>query len=245
MVRSASTAASTGASATDTSAARDEIRLDAAMTSHTAPVQSPTGHDAAIRTLVERVAREMTRERGLANVEVLCRDARSTELPRGSFDFVTARLVLVNVPNPEQIVAEAIGLVRPGGWVAFHEADWIAHVCDPPSDAWTTLVDLFVTYSEKNGIDPFIGRRLPRLLRDGGLDPVHVNPLIHVYPPGHGRRRILLDFAENLSERLLEQGLVKERALAELKTALRLHIDNPGTLVVSHLFFQAWGRKSA
>jgi SAM-dependent methyltransferase len=175
----------------------------------------------------------------------LCRDARSTDLPRESFDFVTARLVLVNVPNPEQIVAEAVGLVRPGGWVAFHEADWIAHVCDPPSGAWTTLVDLFVRYSEKNGIDPFIGRRLPRLLRDAGLEDVHVNPLIHVYPPGHGRRHILLDFAENLSERVIADGLIREQALAELKTALRLHIDNPGTLVVSHLFFQAWGRKSA
>ena len=109
------------------------------------------------------LAREMIRARGLRNVEVLCRDARSTELPRGSFDFATARLVLVNVPSPEQIVAEAVALVRPGGWVAFHEADWIAHVCDPPSDAWTALVELFVTYSEKNGIDPFIGRRLPRL----------------------------------------------------------------------------------
>jgi len=191
------------------------------------------------------LAREMARERGLANVEVLCRDARSCELPRGSFDFVTARLVLVNVPNPEQIVAEAVGLVRPGGWVAFHEADWIAHVCDPPSGAWTTLVALFVRYSEKNGIDPFIGRRLPRLLRDAGLEDVHVNPLIHVYPPGHGRRHILLDFAENLSERVIADGLIREQALAELKTALRLHIDNPGTLVVSHLFFQAWGRKSA
>jgi ubiquinone/menaquinone biosynthesis C-methylase UbiE len=191
------------------------------------------------------LAREMTRERGLANVEVLCRDARSTELPHGSFDFVTARLVLVNVPNPEQIVAEAIGLVRPGGCVAFHEADWIAHVCDPPSDAWTTLIDLFVTYSEKNGIDPFIGRRLPRLLRDAGLEDVHVNPLIHVYPPGHGRRHILLDFVENLSPRLAADGLIREQALAELKTALRLHIDDPGTMVVSHLFFQAWGRKSA
>jgi hypothetical protein len=102
-----------------------------------------------------------------------------------------------------------------------------------------------VTYSEKNGIDPFIGRRLPRLLRDAGLEGVRVNPLVHVYPPGHGRRQILLDFAENLSERLIAEGLIREQALAELKTALRLHIDNPGTLVVSHLFFQAWGRKSA
>src|SRR5262245_7616990 len=72
------------------------------------------------------LARKMVNERGLQNVEVLCRDARSPDLPRAAFDFATARLVLVNVPEPQRIVAEAIALVRPGGWIAFHEADWIA-----------------------------------------------------------------------------------------------------------------------
>ena len=189
------------------------------------------------------LARKLIGERGLKNVEVFCRDARSTELPRASFDLATARLVLVNVPEPQEIVAEAVALVRPGGCVAFHEADWIAHVCDPPSDAWSTLVELFIRYSQKNGIDPFIGRKLPRLLRDAGLVDVRVNPLIHVYPPGHGRRSILLDFAENLGERILAEKLIEERELTDLKTALQRHIDNPGTLVVSHLFFQAWGSK--
>ena len=141
------------------------------------------------------------------------------------------------------IVAEAVSLVRPGGWVAFHEADWIAHVCDPPSDAWTTLVELFVRYSEKNGIDPFIGRKLPRLLRKAGLEEVRTNPLVHVYPPGHARRNILLDFAENLRQRFVADGLAGERDLADLNDELRKQLDDPGTLVVSHLFFQSWGRK--
>jgi hypothetical protein len=151
--------------------------------------------------------------------------------------------VRVNVPQPEQIVAEAAALVRPGHWVAFHEADYVAHICDPPLAAWTTLVDLLGTYSERHGIDPFIGRKLPRLLREAGLVDVHVHPLIHVYPPGHGRRNILLDFAENLSERVLAEKLIEERELTALKMALQRHLDNPDTLVVSHLFFQAWGRK--
>jgi hypothetical protein len=72
---------------------------------------------------------------------------------------------------------------------------------------------------------------------------VQVSPLIHVYPPGHGRRTIMLDFVENLSDRLLTQELVGERELADLKADLRRHIDDPDTLIVSHLFFQAWGRK--
>lgn len=207
----------------------------------------PSGSVTGVESSQDAVdlARELIHQRGLINVEVFCRDARSTELPRAAFDLATARLVLVNVPEPREIVAEAVALVRPGGWVAFHEADWIAHVCDPPSDAWTTLVELFVSYSEKNGIDPFIGRKLPRLLREAGLDEVHANPLVHVYPPGHGRRNILLEFAENLSQRVIAEALAGERELADLKDELRKHLDDPGTLVVSHLFFQSWARKPA
>ena len=190
------------------------------------------------------IARDLVAERRLTNVEVHELDARSTGLPRASFDAVTARLVLVNIPEPEQVLGEAVALARPGGWVAFHEADYMSHVCDPPLEAWSRLVDLLVRYSERNGIDPFIGRKLPRLLRDAGVGDVTVNPIIHVYPAGHGRRRILLDFVENLTERLLAEDLIGERELSDLKRALGRHLDAPDTLVVSHAFFQAWGRKA-
>src|SRR5262245_46304569 len=56
---------------------------------------------------VER-ARRFAREAELANVEVLEGDARATGLPGKSFDLATARLVLVNVPRPEEIVAEMV-----------------------------------------------------------------------------------------------------------------------------------------
>lgn len=205
----------------------------------------PSGRVVGVERSADAVAlaRKLVADRGFENVEVLERDARSTELPRCSFDLATSRLVLVNVPQPEQIVAEAAALVRPGGWVAFHEADYVSHVCDPPSEAWTRLVELLHVYSERHGIDPLIGRKLPRLLRGAGLVEVRVNPIIHVYPPGHGRRSLLLDFAENLSERIVAQGLIAERELAGLKEALARHLADPNTLVVSHLYFQAWGRK--
>jgi SAM-dependent methyltransferase len=189
------------------------------------------------------LAQKFVAERGLRNVEIHCGDARSTGLPRASFDLVTARLVLVNVPIPEQIVSEAVALARPGGSVAFHEVDWAAMVCDPPDHAWTALVELFVSYTKMNGIDLFIGRKLPRLLRDAGLVEVRVNPIVHVHPPGDARRRILLDFAENLRERILAQNLIAEQAFTDLKEGLRRHIENPETLVVHGPYFQVWGRK--
>lgn len=211
-----------------------------------AGVVGPSGHVVGVERsqVAVDIARSLIEQRGLTNVEVCCGDARATGLPRQSFDLATARLVLVNVPEPQEIVAEAVALVKPGGLVAFHEADWIAHVCDPPSPAWTRLVDLFETYSQRNGSDPFIGRKLPRLLREAGLIDVSVNPIVHVYPHGHTRRDILADFVDNLADRLVSQRYVSERELAELKGDLRRHLDDPGTLVVSHLYIQAWGRKS-
>lgn len=194
---------------------------------------------------VANLARQFVTERGLRNVEILCGDARSTGLPRASFDLVTARLVLVNVPNPEEIVAEAVALSRPGGAVAFHEVDWAANICDPPSVAWDTFVELFVTQSAKSGVDPFVGRRLPRFLRSAGLMDVRVRGIVHVHAPADPARHLLLTFADNLKERILAQEIMDEEAFTELREALREHIENPGTLVVHGPFFQAWGRKPA
>jgi SAM-dependent methyltransferase len=190
-----------------------------------------------------RCARQFAAGRDLANVEVIHGDGRTTGLPKGAFDLATARLVLVNVPHPEQIVGEMAALVRPGGVVALHEADWIAHFCEPPLAAWNELLGLLDTYSRLNGIDLFIGRKIPRMLREAGLVDVQVHPVIHVYPPGHGRRTILPDFAENLRDRLIEQEIIGVTEFNDLLAALRRHIDDPQTLVVSHLFFRAWGRR--
>lgn len=188
-------------------------------------------------------ARRFVAEEGLTNVEVRLGNGKTTGLPRAAFDLATARLVLVNIPEPEEVVAEMIALVRPGGIVALHEADWGAHLCDPPLPAWDRLSEALRAYSEANGIDLFIGRRLPRLLGAGGLVEIQVQPLIHVYPAGHSRRPIFLHFVNNLRERIVAHGLITDAEFASATEELARHLDDPRTLVVSHLFFQAWGRK--
>lgn len=70
-----------------------------------------------------------------------------------------------------------------------------------------------------------------------------MNPVIHVYPHRHNRRTILLDFIENVRDAAIREGFVKAGELNELTGEVRRHLDSPSTLVVSHLFFQVWGRK--
>ena len=198
---------------------------------------------------VERSAEEVERARGFVaasqftNVEVLCVDGRATALPGGAFDLVTSRLVLVNVPEPKEILTEMVRLARPGGFVAFHEADSTTQRIDPGHPAQDRLVELIARYRAMNGMDPSIGLRVPRMLREAGVTDVHVNPLVHAYPPGHGRRMLQLDFVANIRTRVLEKGLIGEAELDELVAALRAHLEDPGTLVVSSLFLQTWGRR--
>jgi SAM-dependent methyltransferase len=191
------------------------------------------------------LAQRFLAERGLHNVEVVAGDACSAELPEGSFDLVTSRLVLVNIPQPERVISAAVALARPGGAVAFHEVDRAATVCDPPSDAWSAVIELIVAASEKNGSDRYIGRRLPRLLRQAGLVDVQVTPIMHVPAPGDARRTLLVDFVDNLRERILALKLATGPELADLKEALAAHLDNPDTVVFHGPYIQAWGRKPA
>jgi ubiquinone/menaquinone biosynthesis C-methylase UbiE len=190
-----------------------------------------------------RLARRFVADRKLANVEVIHGDGRATGLPRSAFDLATARLVLVNVPQPEQIVAEMAALVRPGGNVAIYEADWAGGLCDPPLDAWNRAVDLVHKYSSMNGIDLFVGRKVPRMLREAGLVDIQVDCLVHVCPPGHCQRMLLPHFVENLRDRILAQKIIGEDELNDLLRELKRHIDDPQTLVLAGFFFQAWGRR--
>jgi ubiquinone/menaquinone biosynthesis C-methylase UbiE len=99
-----------------------------------AALVGPTGTVTGIESSDEAVtrAREYVAAQGLHNVDVRVGDGRATGLDRNAFDVVTTRLVLVNVPQPEEFVAEAVAITRPGGVVAYHEVTWPLHILDPP-----------------------------------------------------------------------------------------------------------------
>ena len=188
------------------------------------------------------LARRFVAENALAQVEVREGDAYNTGLARGSFDGAHMRLVLVNVPQPERIVREMVSLVRPGGWVASFEADFIGLTYDPPLQALTRLLDAYKAYSAAQGIDLFVGRRTHRLFRDAGVVDIHVDAVVHVYPPGHERRPIFRDFINNVRDRLVSESFIGRAELESDVTALENHLANPEVLVTSNAFFRLTGR---
>jgi len=189
------------------------------------------------------MAAEFAAARGLSGVQIMTADARQTGLPPGSFDLVHARTLLVNLPDPGDVAAEMTRLARPGGWVASMEPDTEHGRCHPPHPAFDRLCDIFTVAFRRNGADPWIGRRVPELFRQAGLEDVQVEARVQMYPPGNSRRTIRPDLVRAMRPQVLEMGLASVAELDELDTAARAHLDDPHTVVISGLLFLTWGRK--
>jgi SAM-dependent methyltransferase len=205
----------------------------------------PTGSVTAIDINPAHVAmaRRLVLDRGLANVEVLQADARHTGLPSGSFDVVHARLLLVNIRSPEQIVAEMVRVAKPGGWVLTDEADAMAGICHPPDPAWDRLHEILHAAYRSDGADLAIGRKLTHLLTEAGLTDIGTDGRADVYPAGHPRRTLLPDLVRSMRAKVVEGGIASEDELAQLDRQVRLRLAEPSTLTMPCLYFLAWGRK--
>jgi ubiquinone/menaquinone biosynthesis C-methylase UbiE len=189
------------------------------------------------------MAREFAAQPGLASVQIVAADARRTGLPPGSFDLVHARTLLVNLPEPAEVLAEMVRLAKPGGWVASLEPDVEHALCYPAHPAYTRMWELFRAAFSRNGADLLIGRRLAELYRQAGLHDIGVEARARVCQPGDSRRTIGPDLVRSLHPAIVSLGLADQEELDALDRAVRAHLDDPRTVVVPHLVFLAWGRK--
>jgi SAM-dependent methyltransferase len=190
-----------------------------------------------------KMARSIMAERGLENVEIVEADANASGLASDSFDFAHERLVILQQPNPQAILGEMVRVVRPGGIVATEDIDEVSWLCYPPHPAWNRLFQALLSLCAVWGVDPFIGRRLPSLLRSVGLIDVRAEVRLRLDQPGEYRRMQLLWLIESMRTPMAARGILPEADIAALMADLRRHLEDPETIVVREMLMQAWGRK--
>jgi len=105
------------------------------------------------------------------NVEFRVGDARDLPFPDATFDACRAETLLQHVPRPHLAVGEMVRVLKPGGRIALLDMDLGTAVIDSNDIPTTRQVLDWFAGSTLNG---WIGRQLPRLLKDAGLDSVEV-----------------------------------------------------------------------
>lgn len=186
--------------------------------------------------------RELALSQGMT-VEFLESDATDTGLPSGAFDFVHARTLLLNVANPESILAEMVRIARPGGVVAVQEPDAASWVCDPPHPAFDVLRSGILNAYRRTGKDFNIGRRLPRMLRTAGLEDVEARATAKVTQCGDYYQTFLLTISTLVRDVIVGSGELTADEFDSYAANLRAHLAQPGAITCQPVMWQAWGRR--
>ena len=128
-------------------------------------------------------ARVRAKEAGFANVEFLAGDARTLELGGGDFDALVGRMVLMYMADPVVALKQLIPHLRPGGIVAFEEADVDLtlgrSLSRPDTPLMNKLMEWRLAVFERSGVHVEMGFELYRTFVEAGLP----EPVLHFVAP--------------------------------------------------------------
>ena len=137
----------------------------------------PRGMVVAVERNAAQLAEAERQARAAGEVRLIdlrCGDARELPLTQaewGTFDVAHARFLLEHVPDPDAVVAAMVRAVRPGGRVALADDDHAVLRVWPEPAGFRGVWEAYCKSYERAGNDPYIGRRLPALLRAAGALP--------------------------------------------------------------------------
>ncbi len=90
----------------------------------------------------------------------------------GTFDLAHARFVLEHVTDPLRVVQNMVRAVRPGGRIVLADDDHDVLRLWPEPAGVNELWRAYMRTYDRNGNDPYIGKRLVALLHAAGAQPV-------------------------------------------------------------------------
>lgn len=177
-----------------------------------------------------------------ANVQVQQLDIRTDDLEPDSYDLVHCRFLLTHLPDPGAAVRRMAAALRPGGMLIAEEID-IGVVCygGHPDAEWATALyrRQFDALKAAGIADLFLGRALPGLLVDQGLELVGGDaeaPVArHGDVPFTGHRLAL----EALAPGSITAGCLTEDEHARVLAMM----DTPTTVFTGSATVGAWGRR--
>jgi SAM-dependent methyltransferase len=185
------------------------------------------------------------------NVEVRRHDILTDELEPATFDLVHSRFLLEHLPGYRDALARMIDGLRPGGWIVVEDVDFAGAIFgDPdqrpgiPAEAipiGAELTSRMMAMAPVRGIQPELGRRLPELLVEHGLEDVgaegHTN-LVWSLSEQSELGRLSID---QVTKAAMNAGLLSE----EDRNRYMSLFTEPGRGTFTPLRFGAWGRKPA
>lgn len=181
---------------------------------------------------------------GATNVELRRHDITCDPLPEEAFDLIHARLVLLHLPDHDQVLRRMLKSLKPGGWLLIEDFDctWLpfAPACSLTKAAlFDKVLGSFHRLLEDGGADLAYGRFFHAQLSGEGLVDVHVQAHAEIWAGGSTGCELHRANIEQLRDRLIGTGLLTDQEIDDFYEL----IDDPAFSVNSYLLVSGCGRR--
>jgi SAM-dependent methyltransferase len=204
------------------------------------PSGAVTGVDVNGQQLAEAAA--WCRSRGVMNTSFVQADACRTGLPRGSFDLVYCRFLLLHLPDPMACLREMRAVLRPGGIIVVEDGDLASATSVPPT-ATDAFADLFCRFGPTRGLNYSLAKNLYHMVIGAGFDDVSVE--IHQPAIIRGENRSFLKWSvEEAGPTFVDAGIITSERLEHTLAEMQEAIEDPDVLILAPRMSLVSGKKA-
>jgi ubiquinone/menaquinone biosynthesis C-methylase UbiE/acyl carrier protein len=186
--------------------------------------------------LLVEAASALIVKRGLEACRIVQGTAEQPGLDEASFDFIILRLVLEHVPDPVLALGSLSRLLRLGGRLVIISNDFEFHLQTwPPVPQLDRLYEAYRSSRRRDGGDPCIGRKLPRLLTQADLHVVGYEVEV-AHNAVLGDKPFLKAEGAGIPAQLVQSGFLDGKTLEEMTRSWRSMLAEPNHSIVRPLF---------
>jgi SAM-dependent methyltransferase len=198
------------------------------------------GQDGAV--LATDIDTRHLRHLGFGNLTVQDHDLRHAPLPECCFDLVHMRLVLMHLPNREEVLKQLASALKSGGWLVVEDFDSLFFPPDPetnPAERALATVMARLQVMADRGLELRCGRLLDGWFRRLGLVDVGSEGRVFMWQGGSPGADHMRANIEQLRTDILAAGMVSE---AEFEHDL-MQLSRQEVAFPSPIMWGAWGRR--
>lgn len=194
------------------------------------------------RVLVTDVDIRFLKALNIPRLEVLRHDITRDPLPPGAFDLVHTRMVLIHLPDRDDVLRRLIAALKPGGWLVCEEFDGGSSPPDPtvsPGEVVLKTHEAMRRLNEKRGVDRRYGRLLFGRFRALGLAGVGAHAYMSMVQPESPIATLLRASYERRRDAMIDGGYITDEEFD--RDLARMEADD--FMMPSPIMWTAWGRR--
>jgi ubiquinone/menaquinone biosynthesis C-methylase UbiE len=176
-------------------------------------------------------ARASAAEQGLVNVRFDPASVYELPFSDNTFDVVFSHAVVEHLGDPMKALKEMHRVLKPGGLLGVRDADRAGELFWPPEPLLISVLELWNRLLQRNGADPFIGRRLRSLLHELGMQRIEAGASYECHGNSESVQRAGETaesyFSGQFAEQVVALGWMEESEVEQIKSTWRTWSENP------------------